>query len=78
MTLEERLAKRLREWQREAAKLRSVIGELHQRDEARASLEKELGRLDSCIGDLARDLSARNDTPQQQSRKPSPNEGGGA
>jgi hypothetical protein len=44
--------------------LRNVIEALHLRDEARASLEKELGRLNSCIEGVAADLMARNGKPK--------------
>jgi hypothetical protein len=64
MTLEQRLVRRLREWQHDARKLRNVIEALHLRDEARASLEKELGRLNSCIEGVAADLMARNGKPK--------------
>lgn len=59
MTLEERLVKRLREWQKRAAQLRSVMATLHPEDDARPPLEIRLAELEEVIGELAADLSAR-------------------
>ena len=63
MTLEERLARRLREWQLEAKKLHQVMEEFHPDDEEKAMLEVETLRLEHCIGQLAADMMARNDPP---------------
>jgi hypothetical protein len=60
MTLEERLAKRLREWQRAGKQLQDTLSALHPGDEASPLLEKELTTLRRCINDLAADLMARN------------------
>ena len=53
MTLEERLADVLREWQRDAAKIASVIDTLHEQDEERGLLENDLARLNKCLNELA-------------------------
>ena len=60
MTLDERLARRLREWQKDAKRLQGVLATLNPGDEASPPLERELVRLRQCIADLAADLSARN------------------
>lgn len=59
MTLDGRLAKRLRDWQNQAGKLRGVIAALHPKDKERLTLETTLRRLELCINDLAADLMAR-------------------
>lgn len=60
MTLEGRLAKRLREWQNDARVLQNVLAEMRPGDEASPLIEKELTRLRRCIDELAADLMARN------------------
>jgi len=61
MTLEDRLVKRLREWQVRGRKLQEVLASFSPGDEASPPLEKELATLRQCIADLAADLAARND-----------------
>lgn len=58
-TLESRLAKRLRDWQQTARRLRHVQEELHPDDEEQSLISIELGRLERCIEELAADLMAR-------------------
>jgi hypothetical protein len=60
MTLDARLARRLREWQQRGRKLQDVLSSLRPGDEASPMLEKELATLRQCIADLAADLYARN------------------
>jgi hypothetical protein len=74
MTLEERLMRRLRSWQELGARHRMDAEECRQRenlhpdDREEALLhELEAGVFERCAGELAADLSARND-PHERAR----------
>lgn len=58
MKLEERLAKRLRQWQQVAAERKRVIESLHPNDPERKKLQASLTRLELCTMELADDIAA--------------------
>lgn len=74
MTLEERLLRRLRNWQAAAKQHRSCMDELDEEvDRSEWQLHKtEAEVFERCGSELAADLSAINDTPRKPRRGPTP------